>query len=40
MGTTNLVPQGFSLKKWVGPHPIFEGKSLGTRLGHDMVVQY
>ena len=25
-------PQGFSLKKWVGPHPFFEGKALGTRL--------
>ena len=25
-------PQGFSLKKWVGPHPVFEGKALGTRL--------
>ena len=27
-----LRPQGFSLKKWVGPHPFFEGKALGTRL--------
>ena len=26
-------PQGFSLKKWVGPHPFFKGKALGTRLG-------
>ena len=26
-------PQGFSLKKWVAPHPFFEGKALGTRLG-------
>ena len=25
-------PQGFSLKKWVGPPPFFEGKALGTRL--------
>ena len=25
-------PQGFSLKKWVGPHPFFKGKALGTRL--------
>ena len=27
-------PQGFSLKKWVGPGkgPFFEGKALGTRL--------
>ena len=25
-------PQGFSLKKWVGRHPFFEGKALGTRL--------
>ena len=24
--------QGFSLKKWVGPHPFFKGKALGTRL--------
>ena len=24
-------PQGFSLK-WVGPHPFFKGKALGTRL--------
>ena len=23
---------GLSLKKWVGPHPFFEGKALGTRL--------
>ena len=23
--------QRFSLKKWVGPHPFFEGKALGTR---------
>ena len=22
-------PQGFSLKKWVGPHPFFKGKSPG-----------
>ena len=30
-------PQGFSLKKWVGPpHPFFEGKSLGTRLGRGV----
>ena len=27
-----LRPQGFSLKKWVRPHPFFEGKALGTRL--------
>ena len=25
-------PQGFSLKKWVAPHPIFKGKAQGTRL--------
>ena len=25
-------PQGFSLKKWVAPHPFFKGKALGTRL--------
>ena len=25
-------PQGFSPKKWVGPHPCFKGKALGTRL--------
>ena len=31
-GTTQPRPQGFSLKKWVGPHPFFEGKALGTRL--------
>ena len=27
-----LRPQGFSLTKWVGLHPFFEGKALGTRL--------
>ena len=27
-------PQGFSLKKWVEPHPFFKGKALGTRLVH------
>ena len=27
-----LRPQGFSLKKWVGPHPFFKGKALRTRL--------
>ena len=25
-------PQDFSLKKWVGRHPFFEAKALGTRL--------
>ena len=25
-------PQGSNLKKWVGPHPFFKGKALGTRL--------
>ena len=25
-------PQGFSLKKWVGPTHIFKGKAVGTRL--------
>ena len=25
-------PQGLSLKKWVGCHPFFKGKALGTRL--------
>ena len=29
---TQPRPQGFSLKKWVWPHPFFEGKTLGTRL--------
>ena len=28
-------PQGFSLKKWVAPHPFFKGKALGTRLYFD-----
>ena len=25
-------PQGFSLKKWVGRHPLFKGKAPGARL--------
>ena len=31
-------PQGFSLKKWVGPHPFFKGKALGTRLLWDIPI--
>ena len=29
-------PQGFSLKKWVGP--FFEGKALGTRLLRKVIL--
>ena len=32
--------QGFSLKKWVGRHPFFEGKALGTRLFKTLKLAY
>ena len=31
-------PQGFSLKKWVGPNPFFKGKALGTRLKFPRIL--
>ena len=30
-----LRPQGFSLKKWVGPHPFFKGKSPGYEVDNS-----
>ena len=54
LGYDQALPQGFSLKTWVGwdfsqgfslkkmggaglypPHPVFKGKTVGTRLGYD-----